>query len=203
MINNHTKMLTPLTDPKILAKEYKSSQQVLTDVIKTIYEETQFNGIVVNGKSYHVIPNQWSHQDRYGDEEKKLECKGYYKHECSLKRRKVVKEDDTYEFIMDYGPFNGKLKKKMFKKNTILYLINNDGFNKDHRGSDHFKYKIPFDTAHRLVNPNFKDFINGLYLLKSHKCDNWYELFSNAKIKHRKYQYNDVCEITLQFDHGS
>lgn len=197
-------MFAPIIDQKALAKKYKSAQEVLSDFVKTIYEETRFNGIVVNNKSYHVIPNAWSSsQDRYGEEEQKRECKGYYKHECSLKKRKVVKSDDVYEFIMDYGSFNDKLKLKMFKKNTVLYLINNDGFNKDHRGSDHFRYKIPFDTVHRMVNPTLKDFINALYLLKSHKCDNWYELFTDATLKHKKYEYNDVCEITLGFDHGS
>ena len=80
--------------------------------------------------------------------------------------------------------------------NEVYKIENISGFNDDHRGSDHFSVKIPYDDSYILnKKTTLKEFIEILYLLKSHKCDKWYELYCNSTFTDGK--------ITIYFDHGS
>lgn len=194
---------TILNNATKLAESNKKPSDLLVEFIYNIYENTNFIGIKINGETYKELPNNWETRKNFNETEKKSKCNGYYQNECKLKRQKLKKKD-TYEFIIDYGPYTKKhLDFKLFNRNAVLHIKNKAGYNMDHRGSDHFAYKLPFETHIRLINPTLKDLIDGLYLIKSHKCDKWYELYSGAKFLHKTFTYNDKCVFEVDFDHGS
>jgi hypothetical protein len=191
-----------LSNPEILAQKYESSSQMLSELIKYIYENTSFDGIIINKKIYTELPNKWYHINIDKPTEQQVNqhvCDGYW--DCDLKRKSINSE---YEFSIDYGPYDRiKLNKKLFKNNTVFYIVNTSGKNDDHRGSDHFEYKIPYVDKVRLINPTLKELIYNLYFIKSHKCDKWYELYCDTEFSSKKYKYNDVYTINIVFDHGS
>lgn len=193
-----------LDNPIKLAERYESSTEMLTSFIKNIYDNTHFEGIQIKNKKYYELPNAWKlRPDDKVQDNKSLMCESDWYDGCTLERKKM-KPNTDYKFIIDYGPYSKKhLREKLFKGNAILTIKNNDGENEDHRGSDHFKYEIPYTNEERLVNPTLQDLINTLYLVKSHKCDKWYELYADAKFGVKKGKYVNEYKITLSFDHGS
>jgi hypothetical protein len=118
--------------------------------------------------------------------------------------------DEENESENDYSKFETKevqdyLSRLPNKGNVLLieesYVIYNPcGINDDHRGSDHCELELPFIDKIKITNPSLHDFISALYLLKSHKFDKWYELYTGSKIQELQ-SGNRV--IVLEFDHGS
>ncbi|KRX05345.1 hypothetical protein PPERSA_00646 [Pseudocohnilembus persalinus] len=94
--------------------------------------------------------------------------------------------------------YNGK---KYLKFDKDVILRNCAGFNTDSRGGNNCGIILDF---HQEINLgkliNYQDLILGIFKLKSHKCENWYELFINRyRVTNNKYFYI----IDLEFDHGS
>jgi hypothetical protein len=195
-----------LNNPAEMAKKYQSSTEMLTSFVKNIYDNTHFEAIEINNKIYRELPNAWQYKntrDENSITNEKLICQSDWYDGCTIKR-KTIKPDTKYKFIIDYGSYSKKyLKKKIFSGNAILHIKNNDGYNTDHRGSDHFKYVIPYSDSARLINPTLKDLIDALYLVKSHKCDKWYELYIDTLFTIKKGKYVNEYNIILDFDHGS
>jgi hypothetical protein len=82
---------------------------------------------------------------------------------------------------------------------STVTITNPHGVNTDHRGSDHCAIALPFQDQIVLESPTVKEFVDALYLLKSHKWDKWYELYSGCQIKKKGRSF----KIDLDFDHGS
>lgn len=81
-----------------------------------------------------------------------------------------------------------------------ITIVNKRGFNDDHRGSDHTLINLPFVTKIDLENRfTLYDLLTSNTNLKSHKFDNWYELYCNATCKNN----NGQITVELNFDHGS
>ena len=89
----------------------------------------------------------------------------------------------------------------VFYDGTII-LHNNSGFNHDDRGSNEKYCKVPLEYKNniKLIKPTFGEFLKALYLLKSHKFDDWYELYCYSDVICKK---NKTIRIDLHFDHGS
>jgi len=87
-----------------------------------------------------------------------------------------------------------------FISNININIINRNGFNTDHRGLDHTLIRLPFLTEINLGKEfTLEDLIIANTNLKSHKFDNWYELYCGAKCEKK----NNLIEVSLDFDHGS
>ena len=81
-----------------------------------------------------------------------------------------------------------------------INLKNENGVNKDHRGSDHTRIILDFhDNFNLPKNCTLQEFADGCYRVKSHKFYHWYELYVGASIEQSEKKLN----IHLGFDHGS
>jgi len=61
--------------------------------------------------------------------------------------------------------------------------------------------KLPFDHHVKLGQTfTFKDLINSMYQIKSHKFDYWYELFCGVNQVNTS---STTIKININFDHGS
>lgn len=150
-------------------------------------------------------------------------CKGYF--DCDSKRycKKNVKpeeieyvfkgsfylnhEDEDIEadgiednLIIQIRDLNLKPNEIKFISEKNIIIINKHGFNDGHRGSDHTLLKLPFLNG---VNLGKEFTLNDLLIansnLKSHKFDNWYELYCGAKCE----ETTNSIFVSLKFDHGS
>jgi hypothetical protein len=84
-----------------------------------------------------------------------------------------------------------------FISDADIIIVNNCGFNHDHRGSDHTVIRLPFVQSVNLGREfTFFDLLTANANLKSHKFDYCYELFCGAFI-------NEQGFVELEFDHGS
>ena len=196
--------------------EYEAKMNVnfLTEAfIKGVLDEVHFEGIKINGKKYYELDNKWEGRNikkhPYTHQEKELLCDEYTAG-CALTGKILeIPYGSRWDFLIDYGKNPKGIEEKLFKNTTYLKLINMSGFNDDHRGSDHFMYKMPYSESVTLKNPTLGEFVDALYLIKSHKVDLWYELFCQAKININSFDEIDVddqenkLEIKLIFDHGS
>jgi hypothetical protein len=82
-----------------------------------------------------------------------------------------------------------------------LTFVNDAGFNKDHRGSDHTKIVLDFNDIYTFRPKTIRDICEAILRIKSHKFDNWYELFINCY--EEKDENNKEIIIHFDFDHGS
>ena len=83
---------------------------------------------------------------------------------------------------------------------TVL-LVNPEGVNRDHRGSDHCQVELPFQSKVEVKQgQSLVALADGLWRAKSHKFENWYEWVSGVDIVKLK---GDIAELTLWVDHGS
>lgn len=159
---------------------------------------------------------------------KDYECCGYF--DCDSKRynKKKVNLDEIeyvfssqfdFEELFDYydeklleninkiinqmnemNEFNFEPKKIIFSSEKNIKIINENGFNDDHRGSDHTLLKLPFVSEVDLGKKfSLYDILVANFNLKSHKFDNWYELYCGTKCTQT---YNSII-VSLDFDHGS
>jgi hypothetical protein len=135
--------------------------------------------------------------DEENDEEKDDEeddNNDYYKNDNKNEYKessKIIEQLSNLEL----GP---KEIKFISKKN--IKIINKNGFNNDHRGSDHTLLKLPFVSELELGTEfTLYDLLVANSNLKSHKFDNWYELYCGTKCK----QTQNLVTIELDFDHGS
>lgn len=88
----------------------------------------------------------------------------------------------------------------MFPETCRVKLINADGINPDHRGSDHMFVELDYNRSFTLKKNTLGEFVEGMYRIKSHKTDKWYELlFCHVKCVEKKGEITFV----LNFDHGS
>jgi hypothetical protein len=155
---------------------------------------------------------------------KRIECKKDYcksnrpyKHsECQFIKYKLEKINSLDSLNFDhlkeglndatFKKIKKMLRKKIFpinieeNKELKITLVNNDGFNYDHRGADHTIVPLPFYERYTLTKNTYNSFVHSLFRIKSKKFDNNYELYIGCKIK--KINKNEI-EIHVEFDHGS
>jgi hypothetical protein len=191
-----------------------STKKEINELIKFIYASVTIKNVYIfeneEKKIYCNRLNKW-----HGDETSE-KCNGYEK--CDFNDQITTSEHIQYSF--SYSPKLGTLMlfdenaKNILKNNDLneIYLkcskpiifYNYNGFNKDHRGSDHTKLLLDFHSIYKL-NPNdntisLKKFADACFRIKSHKFDFWYELYYDVKnVKHT----DDEIIINLAFDHGS
>lgn len=114
-------------------------------------------------------------------------------------KREIYDKDYVIrEFIKILTNAENLLDLKICHEDVIL--TNRSGENNDHRGSDHCLLKLPFSPEVHLKAPTLRQFIDALYLIKSHKFDKWYELFIDSDWDMGE---TDKIVVSIKFDHGS
>lgn len=113
-------------------------------------------------------------------------------------------KDDARKIILDLDRVSksNQLDKSQikFSSSKPIQLVNNTGYNHDHRGLNHTLIELPFETKINLGKEfTLEDLIISNSNLKSHKFDYWYELFIGTNC----VEYDNYIEIELKFDHGS
>ena len=84
----------------------------------------------------------------------------------------------------------------------ILFTIKSGIPNEDHRGSDHFAYILDFHPIWSVTLPtSVKTIVDGLYRIRSHKTENFYCMYSSAKVELLNNRSTLSVEVT--FDYGS
>lgn len=91
-----------------------------------------------------------------------------------------------------------KHKNKIFYKGDVK-IVNKSGFNDDERGSNFCILDIPYYETIEMESPTLNDVVEMFYSVKSHKFENWYELYTDCKVTYK----NGTMIIELEFDHGS
>ena len=90
----------------------------------------------------------------------------------------------------------------LFVSHFDINILNNDGANDNHCGSDHTLIELPFYSGVNLGKMfTFNDILNAAYKIKSHKFNHQYEHFCGVD----ELTYNTASkELTLvaSFDHG-
>lgn len=110
------------------------------------------------------------------------------------------KEIKKILFLIEETNKNIDISKIKFVSDNKIKIKNDQGINKDHRGSDHMIIKLPFISCVSLEKEfTLENLITACTNIKSHKFDLWYELFcgSNCEL------VGDELIIDVDFDHGS
>ncbi len=104
-----------------------------------------------------------------------------------------------------YGLFEETFKKYDPEQYQLLSersfeLMNKQGVNDDHRGSNHTRIVLDFNSVFPLdENPTIMTFAEACYRIKGNKFDYWYELYGGIDLKVDE----DTYWIDVGFDHGS
>lgn len=106
---------------------------------------------------------------------------------------------EELEKIENFASKNG-YKRVIFDAKKIIF-INKNGINKDHRGSNHCEIFLHFHESFTVTAPiSLEDFYLALIKTKSHKFENWYELFMKSTVQKLE---ESSYSINFKHDHGS
>lgn len=190
---------------------------LLGALIRFIYDTHALFSFEYDGKEYHNQPNQWYFGEYDGfPHDPVTPCKGY--DECEFeedqelvrvkpKKGKKIKYNIDWEgmdFDEESKPLSYEIG-RIFNGNPILHsrslILINESFNEDHRGSDHTRIILDFPGKVELKEKKTKmtDFIDALFRLRSHKFENWYEMYYSAEVSSNK----SAIIVDVIFDHGS
>jgi hypothetical protein len=188
-------------------------------LIKFIYASYSIEFVRHKRKNYFNCSNTWHGGDpgngkKYCHQD--IECDGYS--DCELEKENIEidmstlkyfytkhfdedDEDISNELVKNIHDFLQSKNNFTFKSSTEIILKNINGFNDDHRGSDHVIFNLPFEPTINLGSKfKFLDLVDACYRIKSHKFDNWYELYCGIK---EITKQNNTSIIKVNFDHGS
>ena len=164
-----------------------------------------------------------SHDDCYCDCD--CDCEDDDDNPCPIKNKtKIQKGSETYFFRFDNNEIermniqknHAELIRSIFRclnskpasdiiitTNYDITLLNRNGINHDHRGSDHTIIELP---VYKSVNLGkiftLNDFMTAAYKIKSHKFDTYHELFCGISGMLYNPENKDLTIIAF-FDHGS
>lgn len=118
-----------------------------------------------------------------------------------------MKEDDDC-FDMPESDFNKLQNNRMqdirLRVSGDVHLVNPKGVNWDHRGANHTRLELDFFDELNLKRDKdgciaYSKLACALYKLKSHKFDNWYEMYIGTETLVK----NGNLYAKVDFDHGS
>lgn len=108
-------------------------------------------------------------------------------------------DDDAIDEKRRVNEIVQNLNNLVFPENYTVTLVNNCGINFDERGSNKTEIELDFNDTWKLKTNSVADLVEGLYRIKSHKFDYWYELFCDITMK---ITGNEIF-LNFVFDHGS
>ena len=147
------------------------------------YEESDFEDEIPSDQFKYIIG--W---DLSGDEiEYVIE---YLLNDSDYQEEYVINKVEHYIDMI-------KTNKKILPNITLHNLA---GYNSDKRGSDRTCPVLDFSTTYKVEGNTITDLAEAYYRVKSHKFDNWYEMFMKV-VEVNKNQ--DTFDVYIDFDHGS
>ncbi len=198
------------------------------DLIQCCYMTTAIDHVVYQGKNYYPRSNLWTAGTdcERPEHDPDIECEGY-DNKCNAPSTIYPSEQRAsrgIEYVLSYDPsaiqycwnhgpefadfelirqiMHADWKQVTLTGITTLTLMNTNGFNYDHRGSDHCQLEMDFDPDQELTCPVTLDqLFDALYRIKSHKWDHHYEMHWSCKTSLSKDDQS--LDVTLMFDHGS
>ena len=201
---------------------------VLKEFVDMIYENTHCIGGKYNGKTYKELPNEWSKRKAYTPTERKYKCEGDDCDDCTVEDEINEYVDGPVQIVWDFNSIKKDLninldidekkhshlnksrvlgfmktlshKRSEYFFNGIINIKSNAYDSEDHRGSDHCLIMLPNDTDITLENPTLEEFVESLYLCKTKKFDDWYEMYTGCNVINKK---NGDITISTKFEYGS
>lgn len=193
-------------------------QIFMKSVIGYIFEAYSMSSVFYNGLEYRNHKNQWyfpEHLDLPHDPA--VECKGY--DQCEFEKGRELarfqpEKGKKIKYLIESKDFNED--PELFPTLSVIddvfssylrilhakrLILLNDIFNEDHRGSDHTRVILDFPgrVEFRKKETEMDDFIDALFRLKSHKFENWYEMYSEAEVRLDEKS----IRVTVIFNNGS
>ena len=168
----------------IIVDKSEISDWMLKMIIEGMLNGTKLKGVTIDNKLYdYRIPE--SEENNTFQLEYKFDMDNEY--------------GESLEESLDL--FASQVKKcghenTLFQKPFILF--NMTGINEDKRGRQSLDKDLPFYDELKVGN-SLKDLYEGVIHCKSHKFENWYEMFSACLCEEK----DDVFELSLYFNHGS
>lgn len=203
----------------------KRSQKFMKNIIKYIYEQFSLN---YEKMKFHYSGKK-SLLDIDGDicyefglpnlqfdnsMEKDDEYFYIFDSEQKMRLKKNCETERIITILHNYLKEHPASKLKIYSINSedeiepikILSINNLSGINQDIRGIRDVDWKLYFWNKYKFTihddieSVSFEDLVIACYKIKSHKFDNWYELFININ----QLTYDDSkIEFGAVFDHGS
>ncbi|AAV50319.1 hypothetical protein [Acanthamoeba castellanii mimivirus] len=134
--------------------------------------------------------------------------------EQEMTKRKIFDPDFlNYKLINELHIYLTKKspKKLVIKSINSIKLVNNEGVNTDINGTTNVDWKLHFWPEFTIQNSEcltLHDIIIACYKIKSHKFENWYELYCNMFTEFYVFQNSNDKNIwkeifaVIKFDHG-
>jgi hypothetical protein len=198
------------------------NEETIEAVFQYINRTTNFDHVIYKGQPYYERENQWQNSECpiRPDYDPDLECDNYMS-DCEAPDDDIYPSDDEdIEFVINREPDvvpdedywtaseldlyqrlqNKDLEKVLLVGYEKLIIHNTMGINEDHRGSDHCKVHIPFNSQTiDTKSLTLRELMTRFYQLKSHHWDKNYEMFCGTKTIIR----GGTIKVYLNFDHGS
>lgn len=206
----------------------------IVGLINCAFRDYEVSHLIWNGKSWysHTVYTWREHRfviiGEVGDHDPDHICYGYFKHswinhDCPNSDPNIDEDDENdvipyeqhkVEDIEDikhvfvrakFDPLYD-LKTKIDVSHDI-YIMNDMGFNADHRGSNHMNIEIDHlfegNVVIRKGNYTFEDLANLIWRCKANKFDNQYECVFQLSSDNVERDENDDYHVNLIVDHGS
>lgn len=183
------------------------TNEILTTKIKFLYRMFELSEEFLNnvGSQTHVSPD--SNSEKFPED---ILHRPFVFKENSLKDIDFFflhYDDDTKTKIKTFLSLITKkdiTKVECFDPKKTVILHNLVGINRDRRGTIKLDKKFRFHKEWRLRDNTLLSLLEGLFQIKSHKFDNWYELFVDCADYLEEFESGkEYLHIFLDFDHGS
>lgn len=194
-----------------LGKTNDEIKENLVDLLKYVYYQCPLDHDAMKKMYEHIdVPISFDDLDlRYGDYRWKLEFVDNDEPDDEYVYQ--VKDDldldwfDNKSMITEIHNFvkNSSTKKLKLEQFKTGRLANYRGINKDARGVRYMDWRLHRWEQIELSGKfgiSFDDIIIAAHKIKSHKFENWYELFTG--IKELDIDGEHIC-ISVKMDHGS
>lgn len=201
-------------------------------LVRQIYGQTRLKYVMVGDTIYRQRNNIWATGEV---EDENADCceacfPEYDDEKCP--HSEPVEAKDPIKYVMDYGTIGTKIASvedcpflenytakqrqdvlKILQRDLDAVLFNHqivvehdhEEPNTDHRGSDHTAIILPFRRRIGSKRCSLRHFIDALYMIKSHKFDQNYEMFCGCKCE--TIVNSDLVptktHIIVNFDYGS
>jgi hypothetical protein len=209
--------------------DIKEDNSIVIELISYISRTTNFDHIIYKKRPYYERRNSLNEHKKILSRpkyDKDIECSihmGYLK-ECEALPSIIPKNPNNVKYVIEYEPCNDNEEEifEMYEENPEfinmvdtsiknlhniqligyknIHIHNNNGINNDHRGSNHCKIALQYYDDYIISTPlTAHKLALAYYRIKSHKFDDWYELYCNCNCMAE----NDTLNVYLNFDHGS
>lgn len=182
-----------------------------TRLVNYVLNTITLKSVTFKGKDYYERSNLWRNRSNKLKDVSSDEIKYNYNYDSKEIPDSESDSDSDSELSSNVKKDMDNMFKKYLNSPKIfdtlkifsdkkIVIQNPRGINKDHRGSDHIKLKLPFYSKCILEKEcTIKDFVDALFNTKSHKFDKWYELYISSLFKNT----DDMYHIGINYDHGS